>query len=212
MDQETKSASHHEHISLALKSTSQKICSIWIRNHQATSMWNHYFVVYEQANEYQNLKLKIKTKNRNKYILIGTSLQQLKGYLIECFILHFDLFTFNFQFSNSSVSNYAKTTSVTNKRLWTTFTPQIKGYSQCVYQILQWLWNVNKEYKHSIVQYIVRLTVCISCFLPPSCRICGLSLGIAYTTNCKMCISYVLCIDRVAALWLKENAKSSLKF
>ena len=28
----------------------------------------------------------------------------------------------------------------------TTFTPQIKGYSQCMYRILHWFWNFYKIY------------------------------------------------------------------
>ena len=37
--------------------------------------------------------------------------------------------------------------------LCTTCTPQIKGYSQCIYHILHWFWNVNEMYALLTVQY-----------------------------------------------------------
>ena len=35
----------------------------------------------------------------------------------------------------------------------TTFTPQLKGYSKCIYHILHWFWNVNEMYAQLTVQY-----------------------------------------------------------
>ena len=40
-----------------------------------------------------------------------------------------------------------------NLYICNTFTPQIKGKSQCINLILHWLWNFNEIYAHLSVQY-----------------------------------------------------------
>ena len=67
-------------------------------------------------------------------------------YQISYSMQHYKCELVTYTYMQDIVMNFWKAACNSIKPTCTTFTPQIKGHSQCIYHQLHWFWNVNEIY------------------------------------------------------------------